>query len=232
VEVLAGGAGEQVHVFTGRVTFAHGKLNTPLSAGQAVLADDTQPDVVDSGALFVTAADPSMFPRLPRWQANSVDLIDRPRNDTTPGNIFVMNTPLGRSGVVTGWSFFDNDPNRAGASVTPLILALEPDGLWHVVGVGRTRVSDGSGEQAFDFELVAGSDRYSGSHHFGWKQGPLDRDTPGVIDYDVTPSAEVTWLGARHGRVSLGDPLTIYRLPERRTYSVRARVTPMPQVER
>ncbi|MBI1373514.1 MAG: hypothetical protein GC159_12365 [Phycisphaera sp.] len=237
--IVTPGGVEQVHVFRGSVGFTHGATDTPLVAGQAAIAEKPSGDIGNNGqaadelGVRLTAVDPSLFPRLPRWFPSEVKLIDRELNDSAAGSVWVLNAPLERSGVVTHWSFFDND--APGRSVTPLILTpIDGGRTWRIVGIGQTRKSDGTGVQEFTFDLVDGRDRIHEGDRFGWKPGGVDFDNAGVIDYSTTTDRNVTWLGAPHTRIGVGNDLAAKPLPTHantRTYSIRAKVAPLPSIE-
>lgn len=150
----------------------------------------------------------------------------RAMSDSATGSLFVQTIPLKRLGKATNWAFFDTDDK--GASVTPLLFKKSGSD-WRVVGIGTTRVSDGTGVQAFSFGLVSGSDEIEEGVFFGWKDGSNGADNPGVIDFDLGETAGAVWLGSGKTTFHVGDQEsaeTISSATSRRTYSLQVTIQP------
>jgi hypothetical protein len=86
--------------------------------------------------------------------------IDRPLDDVSSGVIYVYRggtQPLVGPGRIERWAFHDKEFASSASKVTPLVLERTGATSWKVVGIGRTRVSNGSGVQTFAFETIAGT---------------------------------------------------------------------------
>src|SRR5258708_4937857 len=81
-------------------------------------------------------------------------LIRRQHVDIDAGQVYVYrgNGSFRSAGRVSTWAFFDE--RNTGLSVTPLLLKVTGKTRFTVTGVGRTRVSAGTGLQAFSFDLI------------------------------------------------------------------------------
>lgn len=135
-------------------------------------------------------------------------LINRSLNDTSSGSIFLINTPFSIDGIVTDWSFFDDDSTTL--QLTPLIF--KPNGsLYQLSGIGQTITTNGTGIQNTAFNLVQGSAVIQPGDFFGWKDGSNGTSNTGVIDWDNSNSAStdgVTWLGDNRTSFNIGDDNT------------------------
>lgn len=143
----------------------------------------------------------------------------RPNNDGAAGSIFVMPDAL-PAGKLAEWGFFDT--TDAGQSVTPLILEQTGPGSYIVRGVGATRTSDGTGGQAFLFNLVSGTDVVGGNFFFGWRDGSTTGGNDGVIDYSDNGGDNIRWLGG-FGGIGVGTTGSV-AADLGRTYSVQVHV--------
>lgn len=151
------------------------------------------------------------------------DLIERSKNDRTPGSVFVLPKTLNLGFSLSGWSVFDINSNGSSRySITPLLLQQGSDSSFTVQGLGTTQVSDGSGIQSFDFGLMSGTNEITSSNFFfGWKDGTSGTNNAGVIDYD--DGGSIIWLGSSQTDISIGTNLgTEDKRASDRTYSVQA----------
>ncbi len=147
------------------------------------------------------------------------DPIDRASVDFSRGSIVVLESaPFTTAGAVADWSFY-SDKTR---SITPLVLKAVDDDF-EIVGVGQTRVSDGTGTQAFAFELQSGSDAVEPTgYFFGFKDGDNQADDPGVVRYGRSTVDSVRrYNGPLSGSVVVQSTLSGGR-EFGRTYSVQA----------
>lgn len=126
-------------------------------------------------------------------------LIHRQHTDIDLGQVYVYDGhPFRSAGKVSSWAFFDD--RNAGLSVTPLLFKINGSNVFTLVGMGRTRMSAGTGLQNFSFEPTAGSgDVTPEKYTFGFAnrayslngtalvEGPSNR---GVISFD-RPSATI-----------------------------------------
>jgi|GEM_PF-4696438 len=123
------------------------------------------------------------------------EVVNRDSVDGAEGSIFALSSSLFLSeGTLTQWSMFSQTDGR---QITPLILQRGADGQFTIVGTGTTRISDGSGEQVFDFQLQSGTDTVDETYFFGWKDGGNGVDNSGVADFTNGANEGVHWFGQR-----------------------------------
>ncbi len=149
-------------------------------------------------------------------------LQDRANLDGASGSIFVFPTiPFTQDGRAMTWTFFSDTGAAAGRTITPLLFRKSGD-AYEITGIGTTRTNAGTGEQAFDFDLTAGSDGVqAGVHHFGFKDGNNTANNKGVIEWDNNTSDTIIWFGGGHaGDLSVGNSF-VPNLTLSRTYSVQ-----------
>ena len=156
-------------------------------------------------------------------------LIDRAMNDGASGGIFLLTEGFSTGGLVDEWVFYDNDNVTANRQIAPLILE-EVGGVYLIRGIGATQTTNELGQQSYLFDLIAGSNEVGPGFYFGWKDGSLVANNPGVIDYNDNFSSfdGIRYFGSgQAGNVLVGRNLgggTFYG----RDYSVQARVIPEP----
>jgi len=97
-------------------------------------------------------------------------LLRRQFADIDFGQVYIyqgVSSPFQSAGQVSAWAFFDD--GRAGLSVTPLVFKIVGEDVYSLTGIGKTRVSDGTGLQKFSFDLIAGDcDVTPGRFTFGF----------------------------------------------------------------
>ena len=78
------------------------------------------------------------------------------------------------------------------------------------MGVGRARMSDGSGAQTFAFDVQSGSDNVESSgYYFGYKDGDNQTDEAGVVVYGRSDTDTVRrYNGPQSGNLVVGKQLT------------------------
>jgi len=149
-------------------------------------------------------------------------LQDRPTTDGASGSIFVFpEIPFTKSGQVLTWTFFSNVGGAVNRTITPLLFR-KAGSTYEITGIGETRTNTGTGEQAFEFGLTAGSDAVeAGVHTFGFKDGSNTSDNQGVIEWDNNTGDTIVWFGGGHaGDLTVGNAFTP-TLTLKRTYSVQ-----------
>ncbi len=147
------------------------------------------------------------------------ELSDLPSIDFARGSIVVLeSTPFTQAGRVSQWSLYSEKK----LAITPLVFGQRGE-EFEVVGVGRTRTSDGSGTQTFAFDLQAGSDIVeSDGYFFGFKDGDNEADNAGVVGWSRSDTDLVRrYSGPNTGRLVVGQPLS-GGSSFGRTYSVQA----------
>lgn len=144
---------------------------------------------------------------------------ERSSVDFSRGSIVVLETaPFTEAGRVAEWSFYSTKT----IPITPLIFRASGE-EFVITGIGRTRTSDGSGQQTFAFELQTGSDLVDpGQHYFGFKDGDNETDVAGVVVYERSDLDQVRrYSGPSIGKLVPEQPLTGGR-DFGRSYSVQA----------
>ena len=133
------------------------------------------------------------------------ELIDRSSVDFASGSLVVLESqPFNAAGRVAEWSFFSNTTR----DVTPLVFRSAGD-EFEIVGIGRTRTSDGSGVQTFEFDLQSGSDIVEPEEYFfGFKDGDNASDNAGVVDWGRSESDVIRrYNGPLSGSILVGQQL-------------------------
>ncbi|MEX2186528.1 MAG: lamin tail domain-containing protein [Pirellulales bacterium] len=122
-------------------------------------------------------------------------VIDRAFVDGASGSVFLLdNYPFTEAGQVTEWSFYSTNT----LTLTPLLFRLD-QGTFGLVGVGRSRVSTGTGLQTYAFDVQSGSDLVGASnYYFGFKDGDNTVDNTGVIDWTDGTTDTIRWFGGAH----------------------------------
>ena len=145
-----------------------------------------------------------------------------------------------KAGQVTHWHIWSDVASRAGLSVTPMLFEADGQGGYVVVGIGAPGVSDGSGLQMFEFELVEGTDLVGPGIFPGWWDGNhlTGAANQGVIEWknnlgsgliplfpDVDGFALGDTLGGPNGQNPFGTS------PFRRAYAINftTQVIPVPE---
>lgn len=134
------------------------------------------------------------------------DLVDRRSVDFSRGSVVVLESkPFTAAGRVAQWSFYSERTN----AVTPLVFEQSGE-EYKIVGIGRTRTSDGSGVQTFDFELQSGSDSVEASgFFFGIKDGDNSVDSSGVVEWDQNADESIRrYNGPLSGSIVADQQLT------------------------
>jgi len=154
-------------------------------------------------------------------ETNGFPLINRSTLDGAFGSVFVLpNMPFTKESTVLSWRFYSDNSVAVGRKITPLIFKKVGDD-YEITGIGRTRSSDGSGVQSFDFDLVSGSAEVAASgYYFGYKDGDNTTDTKGVVEHDQNTSDVIIWFGEnKAGQMVVGHSFSI-NLTLNRTYSI------------
>ncbi len=147
------------------------------------------------------------------------EVIRRASSDFSLGSIVVLKSqPFTTTGEVASWSFYSETTR----TITPLVFRSVGD-EYQIVGIGRTRTSDGTGMQTFAFELQSGSANVDGSgYFFGFKDGDNANNVAGVVRWASSPDDEVhRYNGPLSGKMVVGQALT-GGVSFRRAYSVQA----------
>ncbi len=152
------------------------------------------------------------------WAAQAPGVVERVGNGTTNGNNIDTNDG-GILGVLSGdgfsklgrvdqWHLFSNGAgataSSAGRSVTPLIFQQSGTGF-EITGIGTARVSDNSGLQMFDFDLVSGSDVVGPGFFVGWWDGSGSTSNAGVIEWATGDGSFPINLWLDGNGVAVGD---------------------------
>ena len=123
--------------------------------------------------------------------------------DTAVGSLFVLASDgFTQTGEVTEWAFYSTTQH----TITPLLLRLEPDGGYVIIGIGTARQSTGAGEQRHPFALQSGTAHIKPGDCFGWKDGAQGLDQTGVPAWDSSSTASIRWF-QHHRQFSVGQRL-------------------------
>lgn len=151
------------------------------------------------------------------WAVQAPGVVERVGNGTTNGSN--IDTGVGILAVLSGdgfsklgrvdqWHLFSNGAgataSSAGRSVTPLIFQQSGTGF-EITGIGMARVSDNSGLQMFDFDLVSGSDVVGPGFFVGWWDGSGSTSNAGVIEWADTDGSFPINLWLDSNGVAVGD---------------------------
>lgn len=170
-------------------------------------------------------------------------VIDRPINDTALGSIFALNSGFTQPGVLTSFSYFNNDLPMAGLAITPLLFSVS-GGNYTITGVGAPGVNNGMGAQTFAFVLTSGSAAVGPGTLFGWKDGTVTDQQVGIIDlsFNAAPVAGTQqyfgagtaggasgYIGFPVAGTNLGAGRTLdASFGQARDYSIQATAVPEP----
>ncbi len=131
------------------------------------------------------------------------NVVDRAVVDGASGSVFLLdNHAFTQAGQITEWSFYSTNA----LTLTPLVFRLD-EGSFELVGVGRSRVSTGTGLQTYAFDVQSGSDLVEASNYFfGFKDGDNTVNNTGVIEWTDGTSDRVRWFGgSQAGNIVAGN---------------------------
>jgi hypothetical protein len=215
VDVAASGK-SQVHVRRGAIEATPldslgSAATVRLSAGEGVYLDGS----TAAPQKYSVMLDPSDRPAFARPAVVGTPLSKLDLYDGFSGTVILHLMPIPCDGVASEIRFFSE---RTGRGVTPLLFHRDQQtNLFRVSGIGRTVLSTAAGQQAYPFELVAGSDRVvNRQHYFGLffgvvRGGEGDREEfveahEGAIPYAHNPKFPGPWL-FRHDPTDTGKQL-------------------------
>lgn len=147
------------------------------------------------------------------------EVIRRASSDFSLGSMVVLKSqPFRTTGEVSSWSFYSETTR----TITPIVFQAVGD-EYQIVGIGRTRTSDGTGAQTFEFDLQTGSANVASSgFFFGFKDGDNQTNVAGVVRWASSADDEVfRYNGPLSGKMVVGQTLT-GGATFGRTYSVQA----------
>ncbi len=211
--------------------YAAGNSETALMVFSPREATPAREAAVPEGVkrqLVVAARALMPTPPTPGLVGNVEGLKNRPAVDSASGLVWLVAEMGGYEQEfaadgwrLTSWAFFnDNGAAQKGRKLTPLLFKKEGD-AFKLLGVGKTRINEGTGVQKFAFEPVDGTDAIGEDCYFGWLDGGLDADNAGVIEFEDGPDCRMAVLGGEGAKLKAGATYRVQTQYPRR-YSIMA----------
>lgn len=215
----------------------HANSSTYGLASTTWIPADTRAWVGDNGtSLEIGSAHPEIGVALVRAVTFEIGnpLVNADDSSGNPGDIIFDATTaqVTITGVITSWSFFDDDDLDPNVVITPMILRHVGGNEYEITGIGLTRTTTETGAQTYPFDLQSGTDQVvaDGTYYFGWRNanpdgslhhaGGVDAAFTGNLSFFSNSSESATPVGSV---VSFGS--------FQATYSYSATVIPSPEAD-
>jgi hypothetical protein len=160
-------------------------------------------------------------------------LVDASDSGGNPGDIiFDSTTGLAtENGIISSWSFFDNDDLATNVLITPMILKMLTSSTYEITGIGATRTSTELGVQNYLFNLQSGSDEVfaDGTYFFGWRNANADGSMHHVSGVDAAWGGSNTsyYSVSSNNATPVGSNISFYGFQAKYSYS--ATITSVPE---